>query len=152
MNRRTFLGLLGSSVVAAATVDVFEVGRSILAGRTVIGKRHVYDIMFTSNETGIYNVCRWNSEEPVIRLGVAKGGILRWVAVPDHEIVTAEGEPMLALEGPGIGDWSMCFRDDGGGDWCAAFNDGQESLVSFLDMATQTDAEMQDNPYEWSQS
>lgn len=119
MKRRLFLGLVGGTIAAAATPEIFSV---IVQQHTPVlspawAQRLVMEVFFSCNEGGLYTVRRAGSERELFHpMWMTAGGMYRWVSVPGFEIVLLPDQPTLVIDGPGVDQWSMIWseqKDDG---------------------------------------
>lgn len=117
MNRRLFLGLIGGSMAAASTPEIFRalVSESRDAGlvQTLVPSltRYVNDICFWVGETGFYSVERGHDGLTLIGTGLSAGGGYRWAALPGYEIVMLPNAPALAIVGPSVTQWAMVWTE-----------------------------------------
>lgn len=115
MQRRTFLQLLGGTFVTLAVEPVIPAWTR--HDTTIYHPWILVDDIFLSAEEwgsgGWWSVGRPGGERPILRVGVAQAGILRWVATPGQEIIVKEGDS-LEIQSPGdLGDWYLAWLHQG---------------------------------------
>lgn len=110
LTRRSFLGLVGASLVAAATPEVFAPTAATPQGPyTVTG-------LLARNPTDA-PVAAWvyrpGGRAPLLHFTVGPGGMYSWHAMPGSEIVALQSTALLEVDAPGI-EWSCAFHDANG--------------------------------------
>jgi hypothetical protein len=112
LTRRTFLGLLGGTIVAAATPADFQ--QLVTAAKGPApgpdSWRYVQSLWLHVPAAGLYEVQR-ASGAVLLQMHLAQHGIFCWEALGNYEITLRPGEPALCLAGPAVPDWKMTWGD-----------------------------------------
>lgn len=104
VNRRTFLKVLGGSLVAVAVAPTDVIRQ----WTTQPMKYALYEITVPGLETGFYRFIRPNMTV-LYEYGMREGGLFRWVSLPGSEFVF--GDDGLGIVGPsGVTDYSAYWQ------------------------------------------
>lgn len=102
LSRRNFLGILGTSLVAAYvpawTLDLAPKG--VVAPFSFSGGLTIWDLSLLWSDGDrppqprYVTIGRDGTVDPLLQFGMSSGSTLRWVAVPEHEIVVPQNQAL----------------------------------------------------------